>query len=224
MPGAWEINDESLLVAILNGRSVVPTKWAFALRSLHIPINHQISAFTGMPFDHARNDAARAALNSGATWLFFLDDDVVLPHDAVARLLAHKLDIVSGLYFRRSNPVGLPVMMRKVMKPNEKGVPVQQAEFITQFNAPALIEVDYVGAGCLLIHRRVLERTMAASGGRPFQWMLEVGKEGERISEDYFFDDLARKCGFKVMVDTGVQCGHIGLAEASIKGFGPVEF
>lgn len=224
MPGAWEINNQSVLIAILNGREAVHPKWALHLRNLQVPISHKIITIRGLPFDHARNDAVRMAIAENFTWLFFLDDDVVVPWDTMIRLLEHKLDIVSGLYFRRSQPIGLPVMMRRVEKINEKNEKVIVPEFVTQFNAPDLIEVDYVGAGCLLIHRRVLERTMEVSKGRPFRWLSEVGEEGNKISEDYAFCQLAQQCGFKVIVSTGIQCGHIGSSEASIKGFGPTEY
>ena len=233
MPGAWEVNEQSVLIAVLSGREAVHPKWALALRSLQVPIAHQIITIKGLPFDHARNDAVRHALAQNFTWLFFLDDDVVVPWDGLTRLLNHKLDIVSGLYFRRSPPLNLPVMMRRVPAKNEKGELIKNekgeqvigVDWITKFDAPALLQVDYVGAGCLLIHRRVLERTMAATKGRPFRWLSEVGGEdGRKISEDYAWCDTAQQCGFKVMVDTGIQCGHIGHAEASIHGFGAVDY
>lgn len=233
MPGAWEENNQSVLIAILNGREVVHTKWALALRNLQVPLQNQIITPKGLPFDHARNDAVRHALSHNFTWLFFLDDDVVAPYDGLARLLNHKLDIVSGLYFRRSPPLNLPVMMRNEPAKNEKGELVKNekgeqvlvANWVSKFDAPALLQVDYVGAGCLLIHRRALEKTMEATQGRPFRWLSEVGgPDGRKLSEDYAWCDTAQKCGFKIMVDTGIQCGHIGSAEASINGFGAVDY
>lgn len=223
MPGAWELNTSSVLIAVLNGREQVNTKWALALRKLEVPIPHNFSFPAGMPFDHARNTSVAVALHHGFTWLFFIDDDVIVPPNAFTALAAHRLDIVSGLYVRRSPPVGLPVMLRETIQ-EVSGKPVRAAQHITDFTPGSLIEADLVGAGCLLIHRRVLERLWAPLEGRLFRWMMEDHvPEGQRCSEDFWFNREARKAGFRIHVDTSVQCGHVGFAEARLGMYGPVE-
>jgi hypothetical protein len=168
--------------------------------------------FTGMPFDHARNTAVQRAIEGGYTWLLFLDDDVVPPANVFDLLSRHGLDIVSGLYYRRSKPV-MPVMMREVP---------QGTEYITSFTPGTLLEADLVGSGCLLIHRRVL-----LGMKKPwFEWLLDHDElpENQRCSEDYDFCRKARKAGFRIFVDTSVQCKHIGYGQSLIGGaFEPVE-
>jgi len=221
MPGAWELNMSSVLIAVLNGREQVHMRWAHALRQLQVPITHNFSFPSGMPFDHARNTAVEAALKNGFTWLFFVDDDVVLPADAFVRLAGHQLDIVSGLYVRRSPPVCKPVMLRETEQ-IVSGEPVKAAHHIEEFTPGSVIEADLVGAGCLLIHRRVLERLWQPLEGRLFRWMLEGHvPAGQRCSEDFWFCREARKAGFRIHVDTGVQCGHIGAAEARLGVYQP---
>jgi hypothetical protein len=167
-----------------------------------------------MPFDHARNMACENMLNNGFEWLFFLDDDVVAPPDTIQRLINHKKDIVSGIYHRRALPIA-PVMLR--FDAND------QAQWVNEYPANTLIEVDLVGAGSLLIHRRVLERM-----SRPwFEWQL--GKEDPKpepgvkvpakLSEDFSFCRKAkREFGFGIYVDTSIQCEHIGLGQAHTGG------
>lgn len=174
MPGAWELNSPSVIVAILT-RGIVPTKWSQGLRTLKIPGGRDPIYLTGMPFDHARNSACNTMLKEGYEWLFFLDDDVIPPADAIEKLMKHKLDIVSGLYYRRHLPVE-PVALRNV--PGGR-------QYVKDFQPGQLVEVDIVGAGCLLIHRRVFE-------GMPkpwFDWLCDHEElpEGQRISEDYAF-------------------------------------
>src|SRR5262245_51915746 len=92
---------------------------------------------SGMPFDNARNHACEVCLGEGFENLFFLDSDVIPPHDAVLRLLAHNKPFISGLYSRRSPPVSLPVM-------------IKDGGWITNYNPGSIVEADMVGSGCLL--------------------------------------------------------------------------
>src|SRR3990167_9080572 len=141
MGGAWE-QQGSVLVGILHVEQTT-VAWALGLRNLQIP--GQIMPVTGMPFDHGRNTICMKALECGADYVYMLDSDVVPPPDAILRLMAHKQPLISGLYCRRSPPAGVPVMMRPV------------GQWITQWTPNAVIEVDVVGAGCMLIHRSILE-------------------------------------------------------------------
>jgi hypothetical protein len=224
MPGYWELDNRSLAIGILNGRDAAPLKWSVAFRNLRIPMPHVVLPQQGMPFDHARNAAVQQALEMGATYLFFLDDDVVVPPDAIERLLARNLDVVSGLYYRRSSPVGLPVMMLENEVQTEQGTKTV-AQFLVNFKVGDLVEAHLVGAGCLLIHRRVLELMSRELDKRPFRWQMEGHiPEGHRVSEDFFFCRELRKRGIQIFVDTGIQCGHVGLAEAKHQHFGPLEW
>src|SRR5271154_2084250 len=198
MPGSWEFSKPEVLVTVLT-RELVATKWAMGFRQMQFPPSAGFSVLSGMPFDHARNTACENLLKSDFTWLFFLDDDVVTPPDAYARLAAHGKDIVSGLYYRRAAPIR-PVMLHYVA-----GDPNPQ--WIEKWSpANSLIEVDLVGAGCLLIHRRVIERM-----SQPwFEWQLGKpdektvdGKPGEsKLSEDFAFCRKAKRdFGFQIFVD-----------------------
>ncbi len=201
MPGAWELASPSVLVVILT-RGTVPVQWAAGYRRLQIPAGGKEIFLAGMPFDHARNVGCESALENGYQWLFFLDDDVIPPDNVIQLLMNRQLDIVSGLYYRRH--VGTePVMLRRVQGGRQ---------YITDFTPGQVVEADYVGAGCLLIHRRVLEKMQWPW----FEWLCDRKdlKEPERISEDYAFCEKVQKYGFKIHVDTGIQCTHAGIGAA----------
>lgn len=214
--GAWERESPSVLMAILT-REIVTTKWAFGLRNISLPGSSGVCFKSGAPFDVARNAACVDALAGNFQWLLFLDDDVVPPGDVFFRLAAHNHDIVSGLYYRRQEPI-CPVAMAF----NTEGKP----QWVTTWNPPnCLLEVDLVGAGCLLIHRRVLERM----GAPWFIW--EIGKvkpdspdSSEQpkaigaMSEDFTFCMNAKRAGFKVHLDTSVRCEHVGLGQSGGDG------
>ncbi len=205
MPGAWEQQGPEVMVAILT-REIVATKWAMGFRNLALPGTSGVSFRTGAPYDVMRNSACADALAAGFQWVMFLDDDVIPPPDTYARLARHNRDIVSGLYYRRQPPI-CPV----AMKLDGEGKP----QWVTQWNPPnSLVEVDLVGAGCLLIHRRVLERTPQPW----FEW--EIGKTSapqgrNAMSEDFAFCLRAKEHGFKVHLDTSIQCEHVGLGQSN---------
>jgi hypothetical protein len=204
--GSWEIRKQSsILIGILHTETTT-VAWAFGLRNLIVP--GAIVPLSGMPFDHARNVAAMLALDHGAEWLGYLDSDVIPPRDAFVRLMDHNQPIVSGLYCRRSPPISVPVM-------------IKNGGWLTQYPANRLIEVDYVGAGCLVVHRSVLEKMPPQRpefGKHWFDWKVDMKgllPHEECLSEDFSFCQWARrKLGVKVLVDTGIICRHVGSAQS----------
>lgn len=217
MPASWEIKqNQKVLIGILHVE-IVSMAWALGYDKLIKP--GPVLPVTGSPFDHSRNTICAAALHAGLEYVFMLDSDVIPPPDAILRLLNHRQPIISGTYHRRSPPHGLPVMQ------NEHG----------WMNVPpnsGIVEAHLVGAGCLLIHRSVLEKLPpldARRGKRWFDWRGDMAAFGEPripptegLSEDFSFCRHARQHGYRVLVDTGVQCRHAGLSEATYNNLQPL--
>jgi hypothetical protein len=91
-----------------------------------------------------------------------------------------------------------------------------QKIWVTDFPKDALVDADMVGAGALLVHRRVFERVP-----RPwFEWLLDRPEvpEGQKCSEDFAFCRKAKQHGFAVKVDVSVACRHAGLAASEPGG------
>jgi hypothetical protein len=204
MSGAWEIREMNKVMGAFLHTDTTTVHWALGLRNLE-PRSMTFFPFCGMPYDMSRNSAVQAFLQSPAQYLFFLDSDVVPPRDTVPRLMAHNLPITAGVYFRRSPPYGVPVMM--------KG-----GGWVTSLPDRGLIEVDLVGAGCLLLHRSLLESLPPQRpGSHWFDWrvnQLGIMPREECLSEDFTFCTWAKKHGIPTMVDCSVRCKHLGLAEA----------
>lgn len=176
------------------------------LRRMKLPADAAFHTLTGYRVDLQRNECVRLFLQSSFEWLMFLDDDVFAPEETFERLSSHGLDVVSGLYYHKVEPIE----------------PLAYVDRGTHFEVPPdfaigkLIEVDLGGAGCLLIHRRVLEATQYPW----FSWT--TGEEHlpfrEQTSEDFFFFRKARAAGFRTFVDTGVRCLHVGLGASELGG------
>ena len=212
MPGAWELTTKPFLVfGILHTWEIHPDFVASftALRKrglVHYEWQHD------KPWDFGRNVVAKACLDDGAEWCFFLDSDVLPPANALLQLLSHNLPIVGGLYYRR-HPEVFPVAFH--LRDEVQFEPMKQEEI-----RPGLQEVDGVGGGCLLVHRRVFESLKDdVPKLRPglnlpesnffyefFKWSVF---EKPWASEDLYFQWLARKRGWKIFLDASVSCGHV---------------
>lgn len=215
MAGAWELQQQNLVTTCILHVEQVTFYWAMGFRRLLIPGPEPIG-ITGMPFDHARNVGAQKALENGSKYVLMLDSDVIPPADAVLRLIRHNLPVVSGMYCRRSPPHGVPVMMRK-------------HQWVTEIPKPGqnpLVEVDFVGAGCLLIHTDVLRNMPPQRPGKPwFDWRVDMQGHlpvTECLSEDFSWCKYVReKMNLPIVVDSSIRCLHIGAAEADYQTYAP---
>lgn len=103
-------------------------------------------------------------------------------------------------------------------------------QWVTRFPVGKLIEVDVVGAGCLLIAREVLEKMPPQSphyGSHWFDWRVDqkslATPDRLPLSEDFTFCMACKQLGYKIMVDTAIMCRHVGLGEANYGTFKPCE-
>lgn len=144
----------------------------------------------------SRNKLCKRALEHGCEWIFFVDDDNGLRPDTLLRLLAHDKPIVSGLYLNRNQPFHPIAFSHRT----EDGlyVPID----LLALPGEGLLQVQAVGAGCLLIRREVLE----AIGDN---WFQHGRVDDWDASEDIIFCEQARAAGFEVFVDLGMPVGHM---------------
>ena len=188
----------SVLLAMMHKSRIDPrflTTYTTLLMRTASEIRLGIHQGFGAGIDKVRNNAVKNCLSGDYTHLFFLDDDTLPRPDAILRLLKHDLPIVSGLYCRRSEP-HYPIIIN-MNRDNRK---VLGFTYPYEMNPPKdkLVECDAVGAGCLLIKREVFEKM-------PQPWF----KVGQYHGEDIYFCLQAKEAGYKILVDTGVECMHV---------------
>jgi GT2 family glycosyltransferase len=155
---------------------------------------------TTMPLERARTESVREALEWGADYIVFLDDDVVPPSSGLVRLHMDAVPIVSGLYKAR-RPPRLPMMMRRKNRAEPWKIDDRtvrwDVEFAKNYPRNQLVQVDAVPLGFCFILREVFEKT-------PPPWF----KFTELHGEDCYFSWKAAQSGFKLYVDTNVNCYH----------------
>jgi hypothetical protein len=148
----------------------------------------------GMFIDRSRNSVCRTALNAGATHVWFIDQDMVIPDGTLARLVSHGAPVVGGLYFDRTYHMPVAFMYdppRPFMDlPEDTAEPVQ---------------VDGIGMGCTLIDCRVLVAMSKRFGDEYWFKYDGDGHDGE----DVFFSKRCAEMGLPIYLDTAVRCGHV---------------
>ena len=165
--------------------------------------------------DRARCDLATAALADPAVEaLLWIDSDVSFTADEVARLCAHELPVVAGLYPKKGVPDFAVHLERGTTE-------------LAVGEGGGLYDVRYVGAGFLYTQRLVYDDIRRHFGlpicnsrfGAPtvpyFLPMVVVDEDGPPgsywyLGEDYAFCERARQAGHKIVVDTTLRLGHVG--------------
>jgi hypothetical protein len=151
-------------------------------------------------FTSLRTDVVRIALEMKAKYLFFVDSDVFVPYDTLSMLMAHDVDIVTGVYWMKTTPLQ-PVIYKKIgdgpiwnIKPSEK-----------------LLEIEGAGLGCCLIKTAVFEKFLQ----KKVPWFKQdwVDEKQNGLghvleTEDHWFYIKAKELGFKIWCDTNVLCYH----------------
>lgn len=170
---------------------------------------------------HAQNQLVQDMLDNDFTHLFLTESDMILPHDAIPRLLAHDADMASGVYFLRASDAldrGQPCIYVKA-KLQGKEHEDRRADYVhTQvslFPQEEPFWADSSGLGCLLVKRKVFE-------GLKKPW-FETGAGssygGVAVSTDFYFTANARMAGFKLLVDPTVRPGQIDYYETTFEDY-----
>jgi SAM-dependent methyltransferase len=165
------------------------------------------------PIADARNEIVEYALSQGANYIYWLDDDVVAPPDTFLRLFNHHKDIINGVYWSKSNPP-MPLLFRGHLNGP-----------YYDWHVGDLIEIDAAGSGLTLVKTDVYRKIQKDLGGPWYSvnYGSFAGVEGSppNNTEDLYFYWKARKAGYKVWADTGVQAFHYEKNSGILYGMPP---
>lgn len=163
-------------------------------------------------FYHSRNELAKKFLATDAKWLLLIDNDIVpsigrpswakssigaarnlqdlpLQRHVIHRLIGSGKTLVGGAYFANMDKSSI-VCSNKELADKAKAY------------ADDITPVDWIGSGCLLIHRKVL---------------TAIAEKNENLNGNYFFpDDIsfckrAKDAGHQSHIDLGLPVFHVGV-------------
>ncbi len=152
------------------------------------------------PIADARNEIVQYALDQGANYIFWVDDDVIPPGDAFLKMYNHQKDIVNGVYWSKSNPP-MPLMFRNHLEGP-----------YWNWHIGDFIEIDAAGMGLTLVKTDVYRKIEAELGGpwysTEYASFPGVNKSPANNTEDLYFYWKAKKVGYQVWCDTSIQAYH----------------
>lgn len=150
-----------------------------------------------MPIDTARNMAAKVAIEQECDYLFFYDDDVIVPVDALSKLIAAKADVAAGLTYIRGVPFN-PMIFE--MKKDGKNWTLPYMRDFKKKAKGTIVDCHAVGFSCVLID-------MTALKSIPAPYFMT----GTNNTEDVYFccklKDHNPKA--KIVVDYSVSTAHL---------------
>jgi 2-polyprenyl-3-methyl-5-hydroxy-6-metoxy-1,4-benzoquinol methylase len=127
-----------------------------------------------------------------------LDDDMLVPPDLLARLLAHDKDVIGALYWQRGGAFH-PVLMHATVLPTGELMPRFYEPFDDVLTKPGLYPVDVIGGGCMLFKVDIFRKLTPPY----FWWESQLGT-------DIAICTRLKDAGVQVYVDTAIELGHIG--------------
>ena len=169
-------------------------KFMQSLLSLQYPANAEIdiNIVSGYQLPFARNKIVQDALKKNCDYLFFIDADMVFPHDSLIKLLKHDVDIVNALAFRRIAPYYPCIFKWDAEKKCYETIDYSG-------NPRGLLSVDATGMPCILINLDIFRKMTP-----PYYYYRD-----HLFSSDLTFCENVKKLGYSIWVDTSLQIGHI---------------
>lgn len=154
----------------------------------------------------ARNRIAQQTLDEKVDYVLMVDNDVVLPHDALINLLDDPKDVCLGYYKHRGKGKQFDnkTCVCRLGEYNFTDMYTAQELDALKKQGQYKVQIHGGGMGCALIKADVFRRTEYPW----YDWVNYKDKHG-LLSEDLYF---CKKCGqanIPIYVDTRVGCGHM---------------
>ena len=163
----------------------------------------------------ARNKIAQAAIDEGADYVLMVDNDVVLPEDALVNMTDDLRDVCLGYYAHRDddNIYRGRTSVCKLLQPD--GSKYFNYPLESEYTAEELQELRRSGTTKLRIHGggmgcALINVDLFRSLNYPwYDWVNYADDNRGTLSEDLYFCERCRKKGVPIYTDTRLACGHM---------------
>lgn len=221
----WKEKDVCICMAVYKD---VPQQAFFSFMALAIRYKDSIRLeYRGgdAMIARSRNHIAKRFLKGGASWSIWFDDDMIFPFGhagiyntmtgsnlperfasmhVIERLISHGRSIVGGCYWDRNGGGRL--------------IAGGSAPILNPIPSDNLQAINFVGTGCLAVHRQVYldiakkfpETMDEDSLGNESGFFTPIQTNQRMKGEDESFAWRATEAGHPSYLDLGLCCGHIG--------------
>ena len=163
----------------------------------------------------ARNRIAQKAIDLGTDYVLSVDNDVVLPKDALVTLLSDSEDVCLGYYAHRNNDNRYNGRTCICKLKDEEGNEYYHYPLESEYTVKEMAEMAEAGEtkivvhgggmGCSLIRTDVFRRLSYPW----YDWVNYGDANRGMLSEDLYFCALCRASGVQIHADVRVGCGHM---------------
>jgi hypothetical protein len=129
------------------------------------------------------------------THLFMTEMDMVIPPDAIQRLVEMDVPVASGIYFLRGG-TGQPCLYQKAFTTRDNKYPHTP---VTVFPTDKPFRVDCPGLGCVVFKREAFEKVK-------FPW-FDLKEAG--YGSDMYYYTKAKEAGVQVWANPAIMCDQI---------------
>ena len=213
-------NSVGIAIGLPFGTRPTTPLWGVALASQVYPLNTSTTHIVvqNVEVGEARNMIVEHALRINATYLWFIDDDVVIPPYAGQRL-GYALDtrgpklypdsktaVVGGIYMSKEE-LSTPVVYKK----NGQGAS-------WDWQVGEIFDVESIGTGCMMIATEVFKHLEKPYFKTVEGYVaLENGQVGcQKMTDDIYFCQKVKAAGFNILAHGGVLCGHYDIKRDKI--------
>lgn len=157
----------------------------------------------------ARNSIAQMAMNLGTDYVLMVDNDVVLPRDALINLLDDPKDVCLGYYAHRDTD-NVYRGRTCVCKLGWYNYPLESEYTAAELDelrdqGSFKQEIHGGGMGCALIRTDVFRRLRYPW----YDWVNYADDHRGMLSEDLYFCEQCKNNQIRIYTDTRVGCGHM---------------
>lgn len=195
-----------ILIAVPTFENIYPDTFK-AIWELEKPDGAQVDFDFVRGYDcaRARNNIANKAIEGNYDYVLMVDNDTVLPKDAIIKLLEDDEDVVLGYYAHRVKNTEYDGRTN-ACKPGEINYTKQYSGSEMKDmrdNGQYKIQIHGGGLGCALIKVSLFSKLEYPF----FNW---VNYNNDYVlSEDLFFAENCKMSDVHIYCDTRVECGHI---------------
>lgn len=190
---------KKILIAIPTARYIEAETFK-SIYDLEIPEGYETTfqTFYGYRVDQVRNLIADWVVR-GFDYLFAVDHDITFAPDTLKKMLAHDVDVVSGVYRQR-----VPEQKIEIYDLNQVRMKMEDLD-------KPLVQIGGCGFGCVLVKKVVLTQI----GYPQFEYHPALD-HNNTISEDNDFCRKVTNAGYFIWCDPTIKCGHIGTSKFEI--------
>lgn len=193
-------------IGLCNNQDALSSEFFWSFLGMIKPTNHVVIRGQSRLKAASLNRIVEQAWKWKVDKLLFLDVDQTFEANTIPKLISRNLPIVSGVSHIR----GYPYTVAAGWMDGEKAVNAEGKMWKYDYapfpdNDDHLVEVDWTGVSCLLVDMQVFNKIYFPCFKE--QWDDEIGDRTK--GHDTLFCAAAKEAGYKIYVDTLVQCGHL---------------